>query len=238
MHNVSKFARTDHIYSFSSEPTEFGADNCATHHICLLLNLVISMRPAPKIGVKWISGSTMVSGIGTIKCVLTDDSGAKHTIQLDDVIYLPESAKKSISVSKWSEDKGDYCGVISRGMFSVFMWDNDVNTKHIDHPLDCKILLMLVNECDNAYVLLNSAHHDYDPDNQLLIPNGCQPINDSEISTSPRDTDSSQKAEKVPSKRIVADLLPIGSTIWYSHKNSRQIFIITGHNISSSGSTA
>ena len=60
----------------------------------------MSMQSAPKIGVKGVSGITMSSGIGTTKCVLTDDSGAKHTIQLDDVNYLSESAKNLISVFK------------------------------------------------------------------------------------------------------------------------------------------
>ena len=134
----------------------------------------------------------MASGIDAIRFVLTDDKGIKHTIQLDDIIYLPESAKNLISVSRWSDDKGDDCGVLTRGRFSIFMWDKDTNTKHIHHPPDCKILLVPVNEGDDAYVLFISTHHDYYPGNQLLIPNGCSPIDDSEILTSPRDTDSAQ----------------------------------------------
>ena len=118
------------------------------------------------------------------------------------------------------------------------MRDNDANTKHIDHPLDLKIPLMPVNEGGDTYVLFNSIHRGYHPDNQLLMPNDYPTIDDSEISTSPRDTDSSQQAEKVPSKEIFANFLPIGSTVWYSHNNVIQISIITGHNISSSGSTA
>ena len=94
------------------------------------------MRPTPKIGVKGVSGSTMASGTETIKFVLKDDNGTKQKVQLDDVTYLPESAKTLISVSKWSEDKGNDCGVVSRGRFSIFMWDNDDNTKRIEHLPD------------------------------------------------------------------------------------------------------
>ena len=155
LHNTSKYVASDHVYSFTSEPTEFGTDNCATHHICSLLNLFVNMRPAPKVGVTGVAGSTMASGIGTIMFTITDDDGIKHKITLEDVIYLPESAKNLISTSKWSSDKHDNCGILSRGKFSIFMWDNDNNKKHIVHPPDCQIPLMPVNEADDAFVLFN-----------------------------------------------------------------------------------
>ena len=110
---------------------------CNTYHIiCSLLNLCISIRPAPKVGVKGVSGSTMTSGIGTIWFVLTDGEGIKYIIQLDNVIYLLESAKNLSSVYKWSDDKCDDCGVITRSRFSIFIWDQDTNTKYIYHPPD------------------------------------------------------------------------------------------------------
>ena len=63
------------------------------------------MRPAPKIGVQGVAGSSMASGIGTIQFTIIDDDNVKHVIQLEDVIYLPESAKNLISTSKWADDK-------------------------------------------------------------------------------------------------------------------------------------
>ena len=96
--------------SCASEATEFGTDNCATHHICLLLNIFTDMGPAPKIGVTGVVGSLMASGIGTIECVLKGDGGMKQKIKLENVIYLPESAKNLISTTEWSHDKGDDCG--------------------------------------------------------------------------------------------------------------------------------
>ena len=99
------------------------------------------------------------------------------------MIYLPESAKNLISISKWSDNKGDDCGILTRRRFSIFLWDQDRNTKNIHHPPDCKIPLMPFNEGNDAYVLFNLTHHDYQPDNQLLTPNGCPTIDDSDIST-------------------------------------------------------
>ena len=91
LHNVSKHATSDKTISFTNEETEFGTDNCATHHICSLLSLFISMKTAPKIGVTGVAGSLMASGIGTIQFVLKDDDGKQHEIKLSNVIYLPES---------------------------------------------------------------------------------------------------------------------------------------------------
>ena len=88
----------------------------------------------------------MASGIGTIQFTITDEDNVKHVIQLHDVIYLPESAKNLISTSKWADDKQDDCCVLSRGKYSVFLWDNDTKRKHITHSPDCPIPLMPVNE--------------------------------------------------------------------------------------------
>ena len=130
----------------------------------------------------------MASVIDTIRFVLTDNKGFKHTSQLDNVIYLPESANNLISVSKWPDDKGDDCVIINRGRFSIFLGNQESNRKYIHHPPDFKILLMLVNEGNDEYVLFNMTHHDYYPDNQILIPNGCPSIDDSDISIPQLDT--------------------------------------------------
>ena len=92
------------------------------------------MRPVTKADLTSVAGITIASGISTIMFTITDDNGLKYKITLEDVIYLPESAKNLISTSKWASDKEDNCGVLSRGKFSVFMWDNDNKKKHIIHP--------------------------------------------------------------------------------------------------------
>ena len=99
LHNKTKYAASDHVFSFTSETTEFRTDNCATRHTCSLLKIFVSLRPAPKIGITGVAGIKMEFSIGTILFTITDDNG-KHKITLEDVIYLPESVNNLISTSK------------------------------------------------------------------------------------------------------------------------------------------
>ena len=102
-------------FDMSSGNTEFGTDNCATHHICHeKLLFVGEIRPISNIGVKGIAGSAKAEGIGTIEFVILDDNKEEHKIRLENVIYLPQAAKNLISISQWSKDKKDNCGVLSR----------------------------------------------------------------------------------------------------------------------------
>ena len=122
-----------------------------------------------------VNGSTIASYVGTIQFTITDDDNANHTIVLHDVIYLPETAKNLISTSKWSIDRKDDCGVLYRGRYSIFLWDNDSRHMKIDHPPECNTPLMPVNEDDEAYVLFNSTHSSSFPDESSLMPNGVSP---------------------------------------------------------------
>ena len=59
------------------------------------------------IGVKGISGSSLVTGVEIIRFTIKDDKNKVHEIILDNVIYLPEAVKNLISVAQWDEDKDD-----------------------------------------------------------------------------------------------------------------------------------
>ena len=229
LNNTDNEDAIEEAFSFKNEPTEFGTDNCATHHICSELGLFIDMRPAPKIGVMGVSGSSMASGVGTIRFIITDDDGNKHTITLHDVIYLPASSKNLISTSKWAADKQDDCGVLSRERYSIFMWDNDSKCKHIEHPPNCRIPLMQVNEADDAFILFNTTHASTFPDNQLLMPNGVYPQVDDDaalLPISPQDTNTDQQSAAVPLCQDI-EHIPIGSTIWHSKNTRRRVAIVT-----------
>ena len=59
---------------FDSDDVEFGADNCATHHICSVKSLFISLDDTcVPVTVKGISGASRAEGIGTISFKMTDD---------------------------------------------------------------------------------------------------------------------------------------------------------------------
>lgn len=93
LYNISQFAEYNANFSFIDDPAKFGTNDCATHHICLLLVFFINMRPVVKIGVTEVTSSTMALGIGLIRFMITDNDGIKYGIQLDNVIYLSDSAK-------------------------------------------------------------------------------------------------------------------------------------------------
>ena len=146
------------LCSFSPTSTEFGTDNCATHHICSQLELFTSMETSTTIGVKGVAGSSLAEGIGTIQFTIKDEHNIAHKIELHNVIYLSSAAKNLISTSQWSRDRQDDCGVLSREKYSIFMWEHDSLRKLIDHEPGCAIPLMPVNE-DNDPFLLFAAQH-------------------------------------------------------------------------------
>ena len=229
LHNTDKHSIPDGNMSFNSDTTEFGTDNCATHHICSLLNLFTDMRPAPKIGVTGVAGSLMASGIGTVQFTVTDDEGKRHSVKLRNVIYLPESAKNLISISQWSKDMNDDCGIISRGTYSTFMWDNDKYKKQIQHPPTCPIPLMAVNEDDAAFVLHTSTYLANFPDNDILLPDGApQQMDLSTVSRTEGDTNLDKQSKKVPSNSTMRRI-PNGATVWHATPTKRQIAIVIRH---------
>ena len=67
---------TNTPFTFDLKPTEFGTDNCATHHICFQRDLFVAiMGPESSIGVRGVSGSSTAEGIGTVKFRLKDGDG-------------------------------------------------------------------------------------------------------------------------------------------------------------------
>ena len=84
------------------------------------------------------------AGIGDVKFILTDNEGGQHLVVLKNVIYLPGCAKNLISISQWSEEKGENAAILTRGNFSHFMCNDDKHRVLIEHPPDCKIPLMTV----------------------------------------------------------------------------------------------
>ena len=77
-------------FIFDFKPTEFGTDNCATHHTCYEEDLYIGeIRDIGNVGVKWISGSAVAAGIGTVQFTIKDSKGEQEVVTLENVIYLP-----------------------------------------------------------------------------------------------------------------------------------------------------
>ena len=236
LHNTSTKTEDNTKMSFGSEPTEFGTDNCATHHICSRLDLFTSMKSASTVGVTGVVGSIMASGIGTIQFTLLDSHNKRHVIKIDNVIYLPESAKNLISTSQWASDKKDDCGVLSRGTYSVFMWDHDKHQKYIPHAPSCPIPMMPVNETDETFALFNTSHSSSFPDNGLLLPGGVpNHVNETNATRTIGNTNMNKQFIDVPSSRSTGKPIAVGSTVWCSADAKRRIAIITDHRTSATG---
>ena len=134
-------------WSFDSKSTEFRTDNCATHQIYSQQELFISMaKPTTNIGLKGVSGSSMVASVSTIRFTITDNNHTKHKLKLDNVIYLPTAAKNLISTTQWINGTKNVCGVTSLDKYSIFMWEHDSHRKLIDHSPGFPISPMLVKK--------------------------------------------------------------------------------------------
>ena len=108
-------------FSFLHKITELAMGSCATFHVYKDKYLFVGdIREAPDIIFKGVSGTSKAAGIGKTKFHITDKEGKSTETILKNVIYLPESPKNSISISRWPRDRGDGFGIMSRGEYSIF----------------------------------------------------------------------------------------------------------------------
>ena len=118
--------------------------------------------------------------------------------------------------------------MISRGTYSTFLWNDDKNIKHIAHLPTFPILLMPVNEDDEAFILFITKHAVQYPNNGILLPDGAHhPIDDCTISRIEGDTTLDKQSSDVPSNGKTQQLLPVGAKVWHATKEKRQISIAT-----------
>ena len=104
------------------------------------------IKPISDVDIAGVGGIVVPLGIGSIKLSIKDSDDKSHAIELSNVIYLPDCPKNLISISRWSTDKDDNCGIFSRGKYSIFLWNHDKHKCLLDHPADCPIPLLLLNE--------------------------------------------------------------------------------------------
>ena len=55
-------------------------------------------------------------------------------------------SKKLISITSWSKDNNDGCGIFSRESYSIFLWKHDKCKKLVTHSPSCPIPLISVNK--------------------------------------------------------------------------------------------
>ena len=74
--NLSPSEDNDSETDFTTAHTEFGTDNCATHHICSYYIYFIksTYRLIKSVGVQGIAGKAVAKWIGTVVFTVTDDN--------------------------------------------------------------------------------------------------------------------------------------------------------------------
>eukprot|EP00957_Ditylum_brightwellii_P212332 15367190-Ditylum_brightwellii.AAC.2 len=116
-------------------------------HICNLKQLFKELHPAlAGTGIVGIGGVSLPEGIGNVVFQITDKDGKKHTIELENVLYIPDAPQNLISINQQPEEHHDNCGILSRGRYSVFLWGNGKAQDFFPHPVHCRIPIMQTNE--------------------------------------------------------------------------------------------
>eukprot|EP00957_Ditylum_brightwellii_P148378 11296463-Ditylum_brightwellii.AAC.1 len=77
---------------------------------------------------------------------IKDSRGEIKCIELQNALYTPDAPKNLISISQWSEERRGNCGVLSRGVYSIFMCEKDTHQKLVPHPMSCRTLMMQIPE--------------------------------------------------------------------------------------------
>ena len=128
---------------------QFAIDTCTTFHICKHRELFVNgITESDNLFVQGIGGKTKVTGYGTIKIRLIDDTGRKHDLLISNVLYVPESPTNLISPQKWSlscEDKNG-TGELTGGESTILFWDKKQFFKFIPHHPQMGIPIITVND--------------------------------------------------------------------------------------------
>jgi hypothetical protein len=74
--------------------------------------------------------------MGTVRWIWKDDDGKSHTIEVQDVLYFPESPVNILSVTslanQFNDDEGT--GIDTKRNKSLFYWDHNRHHRTINHP--------------------------------------------------------------------------------------------------------
>ena len=105
-----------------------GGGKSANSHICKEKGFLVGeIYPVNQnSGVDTISGTDFgPSLIGKVEWTWHDNNGQKHTLTLENVLYLPDSPVNILSVTMWADAINYYKGIwiLTKRNHSVFAWD-------------------------------------------------------------------------------------------------------------------
>eukprot|EP00957_Ditylum_brightwellii_P083129 6320321-Ditylum_brightwellii.AAC.1 len=129
--------------------------------------------PPPGIGVLGIGGIEKPMGIWTIIFQVTESTLEVKTIELDNILYIASIPNNLISISPWLTKRKDDCGILSRGSYSIFLWNNDASQKFVPHPVNCRIPMLQAHEGgETKYDRLQEEYKPYLHDHFCLLAIG------------------------------------------------------------------
>ena len=119
----------------------FCVDNCATCIICNDKSMFVGDLKPSRSEVHTSNGQNTPAMEGTIRLVLTDDTGDQHQYDIPGALYDPESPFNLLGVpylSKHFKDAKTMGTKITSGAFqSTFVWDHGKNERNFQHGIDC-----------------------------------------------------------------------------------------------------
>eukprot|EP00957_Ditylum_brightwellii_P208950 15359638-Ditylum_brightwellii.AAC.1 len=113
----------------------------------------------PGVGIIGIDNIGNLLGIGIKGFAITDCKETSHKIILEIVLYVPEAPKNLITVTKWTEDRKENNGILTRRTYSISMCERDKFQKLAPHSVQCRIPMLQTNEGDaGAYQRFYDQH--------------------------------------------------------------------------------
>jgi hypothetical protein len=112
---------------FDFESFAIGIDNHASR--CVSNNaddFVSAIRPSNKT-LAGISGSLTIRGTGTVKWVIEDDYGRRHSLVIPNTLYVPHAPMRLLSPQHWSQEAkdndGTWCATFHNSL--VLYWEQN-----------------------------------------------------------------------------------------------------------------
>ena len=128
----------DQSIKFDTDLSTIICDNSANVHICndknmfIILPLQTDHHYVAKIG----GAKNSTAGMGTTRWRWKDDGGKQHTIDVDNVLYLPQSPVNILSITSLSDqfNDDDGTGIDTKRSKSHFYWNRIKHQRTITHP--------------------------------------------------------------------------------------------------------
>ncbi len=128
----------DQSLNFDTDSSIVICDNSANVHVCFDKRMFIGeLRRTDKHYVATIGGSKNVAqGMGTVRWRWRDDNGKEHAMNIENVLFFPQSPVNILSVTcladQFKDDEGT--GIDTKRNQSRFYWDKNRYQRTILHP--------------------------------------------------------------------------------------------------------